>query len=146
MPMKLFTLFTSDAAAVEQSQRDARRIARVRERLRGRAEWGVRMRRQDEPVDLPSPPRAAARPRVPEAQGAGARVRAATPRRPARAERAFQALRKLAAAAVRKDVPENAGRLLLDAVFLVTARRRSTSGARSRPRRARWRGAGVDSS
>jgi hypothetical protein len=120
LPMKLFTLFTSDEAAVAQSQRDARRIARVRDRLRGRTEWGVRLRRRDDPV--PALPTSKARSgreflrrkaQVRKLSG-GERVGER-----ARAERAFKALGKLAAASVRKQLPDEAGRLMLDGVLLV---------------------------
>lgn len=120
LPMKLFTLFTTDDAAVAQSRKDARRIARVRERLRGRDEWGVRMRRGDEPVEAPATTRArtgreflqrkARARRTAHGERAGERTRV---------ERAFKALRTLAADAVRKEIPEEAGRVLLDAVLLV---------------------------
>jgi hypothetical protein len=121
LPMKLFTVFTSDEAALAQSQRDSRRIARVTARLRGRDEWGVRVRRRED-EDVPAP--ATARPRSGrEFLKRKARVRRlARGPRPgdrARAERAFKALRALAAEALRKEVPDDAGRVLLDAVLLV---------------------------
>jgi len=120
LPMKLFTLFTSDEAAVAQSQRDSRRIARVRDRLRGRTEWGVRLRRRDDPP--PAAPVAKAR------SGREFLKRKALVRQlsrgervgdRAKAERVFKSLRKLAAASVRKELPDEAGRLLLDGVLLV---------------------------
>lgn len=120
LPMKLFTLFTSDEAAVAQSRNDARRVARLRDRLRGRVEWGVRLRRRDEAP----PPKTAAKPRSGrEFLERKARARALTSGERsgdrARAGAALKALRKLAAAAVRKELPDEAGRLLLDAVLLV---------------------------
>jgi hypothetical protein len=118
--MKLFTLFTSDEAAVAQSQRDARRIARVRDRLRDRTEWGVRLRRREDEA----PPQAAAPARSGREflqRKARARERARGERSGdgARADRTYKVLRRLAAASVRKELPAQAGRVLLDAVMLV---------------------------
>jgi len=120
LPMKLFTLFTSEEAAVAQSQGDARRVARLRERLRGRAEWGIRLRRREE-----APPvRPAARARSGrEFLQRKARERALSQGERsgdrARVESVLKSLRPFAAATVRKELPDEAGRLLLDAVVLV---------------------------
>jgi hypothetical protein len=43
VPMKLFTLFSSDARAVGHLARDRKRLARLFERVAGREEWGVRV-------------------------------------------------------------------------------------------------------
>ena len=42
-PMKLFTLFESDARALAVIQRDRTRLARTLDRIAGRQEWGVRV-------------------------------------------------------------------------------------------------------
>lgn len=120
LPMKMFTLFTSEEAAVAQSRADARRVARLREKLRGRTEWGIRLRRREDAA----PARPASRARSGREflqRKAKARELSRGERSGdrARAERVFKALRKLAASSVRKELPEEAGRLLLDAVFLV---------------------------
>src|SRR5204863_6776567 len=44
LPMKLFTLFTSDVRALAHVRGDSARVRRVLERVTGRAEWGVRVR------------------------------------------------------------------------------------------------------
>ena len=44
LPMKLFTLFTSDERAVTHVRGDAARVRRVLARVRGHEEWGVRVR------------------------------------------------------------------------------------------------------
>ncbi len=120
LPMKLFTLFTSDEAAVAQSKGDSKRVARLRERLRGRVEWGIRMRRREE---APS-----ARPAAQARSGLEFLQRKARARELARGERSgdrtraeatLKSLRTLSVAAVRKELPAEAGRLLLDAVLLV---------------------------
>jgi hypothetical protein len=120
LPMKLFTLFTTDETAVAQSQGDARRVARLRERLRGRVEWGIRLRRREEPPAARSTARARSGREFLERKAvARALARGERSGDRARAERVLKALRKLAAAAVRKELPDEAGRLLLDAVLLV---------------------------
>jgi len=43
VPMKLFTLFRSDARALQHVLKQRRSIDRLLERLRGREEWGVRV-------------------------------------------------------------------------------------------------------
>jgi hypothetical protein len=43
VPMKLFTLFSTDARAVGHLARDRTRLARLFERVAGREEWGVRV-------------------------------------------------------------------------------------------------------
>lgn len=43
LPMKLFTLFRSDARALEHVAKQRRRIDRLFERIEGREEWGLRV-------------------------------------------------------------------------------------------------------
>ena len=43
VPMKLFTLFRSDARALEHVTKERKRIDRVFDRIEGREEWGVRV-------------------------------------------------------------------------------------------------------
>jgi hypothetical protein len=43
VPLKLFTLFSSDARAVAHIARDGKRLARLFELVAGREEWGVRV-------------------------------------------------------------------------------------------------------
>ena len=94
LPMKLFTLFTSDEAAVAQSQRDARRIARVlRPAARTRPSGACRLRRRE--TKRPPPGRGARR-AADASSCSGRRGRAACSgravRRRARADRAYKAL------------------------------------------------------
>jgi hypothetical protein len=121
LPMKLFTLFTGDEAAVARSQADAARVSRLLRKLRGKSEWGVRLRRS---AKAP-PPRAAARAQsgreflqqklvARQAQGGTRAGDRAT------ADRVHRELKGLAGATVRKPPADEAGRLLLDAVFLAT--------------------------
>ena len=43
LPMKLFTIFTSDARAVEQVREDRRRVNLLIKRVANHVEWGVRV-------------------------------------------------------------------------------------------------------
>jgi hypothetical protein len=43
IPMKLFTIFSTEARALEHISRDIRRLERLLDRLAGRQEWGVRI-------------------------------------------------------------------------------------------------------
>jgi hypothetical protein len=43
LPMQLFTLFTSDARALDHVARDRARIDRILDRIDGRLEWGLRL-------------------------------------------------------------------------------------------------------
>ena len=152
VPMKLFTLFTSDARALAHIRRSRPRLARVLARVAGRQEWGVRL------VLDAAPARAAARRpagRAPARAGAGTRFllgkqaeQAAARRRVAgagrEADRVFRRLRSQAEDARRRPPVESpAGtRLLLDAAFLVPARRAAAFGAAVRAVAARLAGQG----
>ncbi len=146
VPMKLFTLFATDARALGHVKRARRRIDRILERVAGRLEWGVRLTLEEEAGRAGAAgPRAAALgarrtgrhrrsgPGAPAAGGAGtgfllhkkaereaARRRADLAR--AAADRLFEELARLADDARRRP-PIATGRggmqLLLDAAFLV---------------------------
>jgi hypothetical protein len=127
VPMKLFTLFTTDDRAVAHVRGDARRVRRVLARVAGRQEWGLRVR-----VD-PALARRRARPRpAAGARRAGTRFLLARKRqldvaREGRVavEAAFRALAALSAAAHRRPAAElDATPVVLDAALLVDAERR----------------------
>jgi hypothetical protein len=130
LPVKLFTLFSSDAKAVADVRGKRRRLSRLLTHVDGREEWGVRLR-----VD----PSAATRRAAPAARttaSAGTRFllrksaaqtagRKAVAAASGHAERAYRSLRRLAADARRRapaavDAPT---RLVLDAAFLLDRRR-----------------------
>jgi len=123
LPMKLFTLFTGDAAALERSRADAARVAQLLKRLRGKAEWGVRLRRTEQ---AQAPARRAARPVASGREFLQRKLDERVVRRETTAgdrraaDSAFRDLKRHASAAVRKPLAEGAGRVLLDAVFLAT--------------------------
>jgi hypothetical protein len=135
LPMKLFTLFTTDERAVEHVRAERRRIATVVKRVANHQEWGVR-------VVLERGKRVAAAPKG--SASAGGRSGAAYLTRK-KAQR--DAVRELAAHArdtvaalydrlatrsrlakrrLASDLPVEGGPLLLDAAFLVP-RARTTS-------------------
>jgi len=134
LPMKLFTIFSTDARAIEDVRDDASRIAGLLRRVSGRREWGVRVA-----LDRSAPGKTAKK-TTREAKTAGAGY--LTHKKAARDERADQARRAFDAAAdvyrmaaplatlARKrsvsELPGGGGALLLDAVFLVPIRREAS--------------------
>jgi hypothetical protein len=152
VPMKLFTLFTSDARAAADVGKARRRLASLVRRLEGREEWGVRVSLDEREM------RAAARQRASRAAdglAAGARFltlkshekseisRLADQGR-AEAEQVFEDLARHAAETRRRPIgPGEPGlRLLLDAVFLVARPRaeRLRQAAQRHARRLAARG------
>jgi len=132
VPMKLFTLFASDARALAHLRRARRRLAAAFRRVAGRQEWGVRVF-----VDERAARRGGADGAPPPAAvGAGTRFllrrqaeQGATHRLVAEgrreAERLFRRLRRETAAARRRSLAGSppGSRLVLDAVFLVPRER-----------------------
>jgi hypothetical protein len=125
VPMKLFTLFASDARAVAHIDGERERVGRLLARVEGCREWGVRIHLDER--------RARAAAATPAARGAGtgtaflqqkrqqqeaARLLAGRAR--TRADELYEALAGRAREAVRRPPPAEGGaRLLLDAAFLV---------------------------
>ena len=134
VPMKLFTLFSSDERAVAFIQEDRERLGRVLDRVDGQVEWGVRVRLDDARArDVLA---AEAR------EGAGGRSagtafllrkkleqeasRELAGRLRSEMDATFAELAAGASEAVRREpvaAPESGGRLLLDAAFLVPRER-----------------------
>jgi hypothetical protein len=122
LPMKLFTLFTDDAAALERSREDAPRVTRLLRRLQGKSEWGVRLRRSERrpPARVAAPAKSGRE--FLQRKLAERAVRSGTTAGDRQAaDRIFRELKRGTAAAVRKPLADDAGRLLLDAVFLATS-------------------------
>ena len=139
LPMQLFTLFTGDARALEHVVRDRRRVAGIFKRIANQVEWGLRLSWDP---DGPSPSRgervAAARPKASRSapQSGSDYLRRKREQRDlaqtrlkharAQANRIYKAVSRDATAARRRTATEQAApgsRLLLDAAFLVPARR-----------------------
>ena len=131
IPMKLFTMFTSDARAVEKTRARGRDLEAIAKRIAGCEEWAVRMTRR---VAASRPP---GRGRDVKPQSGAAFLTAKKEARDAArasvqaaaesAQHAFATLATIARDALRRDdVPEGATTPpLLDAAFLVPATRRA---------------------
>lgn len=142
VPMKLFTLFTTEARALAHVRRRRRALARVISRIAGRQEWGVRIR-----VEATAAP-SDGRPRAPRSlsgtqfllrkqRESAARRRATAAAPPVR--RALRALGAISDAARRRAIPVQASRvsgMVADVVYLVkTADRPRFAAAVERARR-----------
>jgi len=146
VPMKLFTIFASDARAVEEMTRQIDRLSELMLRVAGCAEWGVRVTRATQPAPAQAAP-AGVTPASAQPAGRAFLEAKAHQRRAARdaAESLDQDLRALAATLhdVTRDVRYRADAsgigapLLLDAAYLVTrtteSRFRAQVRAKARP-------------
>jgi hypothetical protein len=129
VPMKLFTLFTSDDRAVAHVRRRRRSLARVIRRIAGRQEWGVRIRVVAAPVERRPRGRAPSgaqflRRKLAERKSRERRASAAAPV----VRRALARLGAIGDAMRRQPIPiEGSGvsGLVVDAVFLVRVARRN---------------------
>lgn len=124
LPLKLFTLFSSDERAVQRLRERQEDIGHVLERIAGRVEWGVRILFQETKV------KKAASQETPPVTGKGFLLRKKEEQDGARnlasraravVDRAYDDLARQAVAARRHDpeAGEGGARLLLDAAFLV---------------------------
>ncbi len=149
IPMQLFTMFSSERRAVEETQSRRRDLEALAKRVAGCDEWGVRMTRR--PAAVP-PRRAVAATRASGAAFLAAKKEARDRAREARlagadtADRAFAALAAIAREARRRDdAPEGAtSPPLLDAAFLVPTARRARFKAAARRLAAGCANAGAD--
>lgn len=141
LPMQLFTLFTGDERASEHVVRDRRRITAILKRIKGQVEWGLRLTLDPEAETgrpAVSRKRAARTFTVRGSEGTSgaaylahkrdqldlARKRLNKARK--EANRMYKAVSREATGARRRTATEQAApgsRLVLDAAFLVPARR-----------------------
>jgi hypothetical protein len=138
VPMKLFTMFSSEARAVAEMKQRRAEIEAVLDRIAGCEEWGVRVTRGAAASRVPVQAKPAsgaaflaARKQVRDS------ARAAVAEAASAAAAAFDQLSPLAADARRRDdLPAGAVPPLLDAAFLVPSARREKfrSAARSAAR------------
>jgi Gas vesicle synthesis protein GvpL/GvpF len=135
VPMKLFTLFASDARAVAALAAEAGRLREVLRRVAGHAEWGVRIRWDPAQAKLAAAATAmedgpaaasgagAGRAFLLRKQAARDAARNLASRAAALVEEAWEALSRHATEVRRLRLPEqgaeSGSRLLLDAAFLV---------------------------
>jgi hypothetical protein len=133
LPLKLFTLFTADERAVAHIRRLRPVVDTVLGRVAGRQEWGVRVRLDETAARRTQLERAR---RATAGVSSGTRflvlkkeqqqaVRAALARGRADVDAAFESLAGVADDARRRppDTVEGGARLVLDAAFLLPARR-----------------------
>jgi hypothetical protein len=132
VPMKLFTLFTSDERAVAHIQGAERQVRRVLARIAGRQEWGLRVRldaalarrRLQRHAAPAPPPRRAGTHFLLAKQRERELVRQVLRDGRVAVEDAFASLAGLAAGTRRRPAAELDGsRVVLDAALLVEARR-----------------------
>jgi hypothetical protein len=138
LPMQLFTIFTSDERALEHVRRDRRRIERIVGRIEGHVEWGLRVTWDEQAarasVEKAHKPARARGERAASGLQYLARKRdmlevsrAQRAEAQAAATRLFRELSGHAAEAQRRTSTEQqaapTSRLLLDAAYLVRARR-----------------------
>ena len=140
VPMKLLTLFTSDERALNHVHRQARRIARVLARVDRQLEWGIRLtfdERAEAGTESHRPRARHTRSTMVRREETGSayltrkkdqrdrtRLRLAQAR--SAGERWFRSMAKQATAAHRRKALEqaaNSSSLIVDAAFLVPARR-----------------------
>ena len=150
VPMKLFTLFSSDrrAAADVKGRRD---LPRLLSRIAGREEWGLRV--SVDPLRLRQAAAGKARPRPGLAEGTRFLVQRQQERRSVSAARAeareqaegvFSALAPLAVETRRRPPADVEGAtLLLDAAFLVERARSAAFTAAARAQAARHADSGL---
>ena len=134
VPMKLFTLFTSDERALAHVRESRERLDRALDRTAGRAEWGVRIRFDESraPEVAAAEAKAAGGDSIGKRTGTGTNfllrkkmekeaARTLATRLRTEADEAFAELSAAAAEAVRREAPtpEAGARMLLDAAFLV---------------------------
>jgi len=130
LPLKLFTLFSSDERAAERLRERQEDIGRVLARIAGRVEWGVRILFQETKAKK-AEPREPPPPAVSPTTGKGFLLRKKEERDGARGlagraraavDQAYGDLARQSIAARRHDpeVGEGGARLLLDAAFLVS--------------------------
>jgi hypothetical protein len=131
LPLRLFTIFSSEGNAIAALRRARARIGKALGRVRGRKEWVLRIGRPD-----PARVQPASSKRLPPASQSGtsflrgkADARREQAERAARAHadaaRVFALLAKVADEAETRPTPQ-AANLLLDAAFLVGTRRTAT--------------------
>jgi hypothetical protein len=148
IPMKLFTIFTSDERAIQHVAGDRPRIDEVVRRLKDRVELGVRVSLASRPArPARSASRAASGARYLRAKKAlhDASVELGS-RAQARVNEVFEALASQSDESVRRPIVESGGgaRVLLDAAYLVPAGRARRFGSTVRALARRFAGEGYD--
>jgi hypothetical protein len=122
VPFRLFSLFSSDSAALNMLSAKRAELARAFERIRGRQEWVLRIGTPDrtrlEPQEAPAAARTSGREFLQAKADAKREAAARVTRVRQDAAAARDALERLAEATRLRPV-ENTGSLIVDAAFLV---------------------------
>lgn len=158
LPMQLFALFTSDARAVEHVVRNQRRIGRILLRIERQVEWGLRLMWDPGAVETAKERRTGRGRSVQAGRAASGsdylarksnqrnQSRALLQRARADATRVYRTIAGEASESRRRSGVERAARgsrLLLDAAFLVPARRTGAFQAAVRRHAGALEGAGI---
>jgi hypothetical protein len=137
LPMQLFTLYKSEARALDDVQKNRRRISRILERIDGHVEWGVRLMWNPAAREraAASPKQGKSRRLAKAHEVSGARYltlkrdlrdrnQADFKRARGEANRLYRAISRKASKTLRRTATEQGpgSRLLLDAAFLVRSR------------------------
>jgi len=129
LPMKLFTIFTSDDRAIKEVSGDRRRVDAIVKRVANQFEWGVRVTLLPPNASPPGVRQASASPKTISGVGYLSRKKAQRDAALERAERARETVTglydrlsrrsRLAKRRSASEMPVDGGPLLLDAAFLV---------------------------
>jgi hypothetical protein len=141
VPMKLFTLFTSDERAAAHVKKERARLERVFARIKAHEEWGVRVYLDEEQAASDAVERATARAKptsgaafLMQKKKKTDAVRGVVASAHEEVARLYQALAEQASEArMREAAPADGGtRMLLDGVYLVPRARRTTFASRAK--------------
>jgi gas vesicle protein GvpL/GvpF len=153
LPMQLFTMFTSDARALQHVRGDRRRIERILARIERKVEWGLRLTWDEKAARQKVERKHANAGLAPQGRAYLARKRdilgvnrAQLAEAREEAGRLFKAISSESAEAVRRTSLERAApgsRLLLDAAFLVSAGKGRAFRAAVKTHTRALRGSGV---
>ena len=120
VPMRLFTIFASEARAAAEVRRAARQISRTLRRVAGRAEYGVRISAASGGARAaPSKPVRTGRSFLEHKRDQLAARRRPASVAPEERARVFQRLAALSDAAQERPIPMDGARVWLDGAFLV---------------------------
>jgi hypothetical protein len=154
LPMQLFTLFMDDARALQHVQVDQRRIRRILDRVAGKVEWGLRLTwdpraglDDSDPRGTKGKGRASGADYLARKRDLLDVTRARQKRARAAATRMYKSVSREALDATRRTATEQAApgsRLLLDAAFLVPARREAAFRVAVRRHAKALAGTGLD--
>lgn len=146
LPMQLFTLFKEDARAVEHVVGEKRRVARILARIERHVEWGLRLTWDPPEATVPRGGIKSGAAYLARKRDVLDLTRTRLKRARGEANRIYRAVSREASAAHRRTAMEQAtpgSRVLLDAAFLVPARRAGAFRAAIRRSARTLEGSGI---